>query len=280
MDANNPEHALPAPSPALNPLRGAFRLALILASLLLIPAFLLLIGIGALFGTRGRYAVIMPLTNIWCGMVARLMGLRVAIAGSRHPESRLFVGNHLSYLDILVAGSAIGGVFVSRHDVKDWPVMGIIARIGGTVFLDRASLRSAVASAQGVVDRMHKGARITLFPEGNTTEGGRVDPFKPFMFNTVAGSDVMVQPFAILYTHIANAPTTVANRDFAHWYRPGDPFIPHAWKVLQLRSITVQFRFLPPIPAPVSSQKMVLREYAAELQRRIAEQIPPFPSTE
>ncbi|MBL7987944.1 MAG: 1-acyl-sn-glycerol-3-phosphate acyltransferase [Chlorobi bacterium] len=267
-------------SPSLNVLRGVLRLLLLTPLIVLLPVFILMIGIGALFGTRGRYAVSMALIAFWSRLISWMMGLRVVVRGRRHPDSRLFVGNHVSYLDILVSGSAIGGVFVSRHDVKDWPVMGIFARISGTIFLDRSSLRSAIASAKGMVDKMHQGAHITLFPEGGTTEGGRVDSFKPFLFNTVAGSDVMVQPFVILYTHIAGQPTTLANRDFAYWYNPDEPFLPHAWKVLQLRSITAQFHFLPPLPSPASADKVVLRSYAESVQQRVAALVPPFPVTE
>lgn len=265
--------------PTYSTARGVARLLLILIAMaLLLPFFLIVIGIGSLFGVQSRYGTTMWLTTLWCGTVARLMGLRINIQGERHRDARLFIGNHVSYLDILVSGRTVGGVFVSRHDVRNWPVMGIFARIGGTIFLDRSSLRSAVQSSKMVIDKMHKGARITLFPEGGTTEGGMVGPFKPFLFNTVAGSDVMVQPFVILYTHIAGEPTTLANRDFAYWHRPDEPFMPHAWRVLRLRSITVQLQFLAPLPSPLSADKVILREYAEGMQQRIAEHVPPLVS--
>ena len=145
--------SIPESIPQSTPRAIARLLLLIVVILVLIPFCTLVIFAAGLAGERARYRVVLALTPVVCGLMAWAIGLRVKVAGHRSPQALIFVGNHVTYLDILVAGVGVGGVFVSRHDVKNWPVIGIFARLAGTVFLDRSSLRSAIQSSAGIMER-------------------------------------------------------------------------------------------------------------------------------
>jgi 1-acyl-sn-glycerol-3-phosphate acyltransferase len=246
--------------------------ALVVALLVLLPVCATIITLAGIGGSRARFRVVMLLTPLFCGTVAAAIGLRVTVRGTRDPKAMIFVGNHVSYLDILVAGIGVGGVFVSRHDVKDWPVIGLFARLAGTVFLDRSSLRSAVVSSAGIVERAGQGIRIALFPEGRTSPGVTVGEFKPFLFGAITESRFPVQPFTIRYTHIGRAPIDESNKSLVYWYDPSPELDTHGWTLLKLRYVHATITFDETLVPPPTADKHTVRAFAEELQRRVAEE--------
>lgn len=251
--------------------RAVVRLVLlVIAILLLIPFCTVTVALASLAGERARYRTVMALTPLVCGTIAWLVGIRVRRIGRPDPATLIFVANHVSYLDILVAGMGVAGVFVSRHDVKNWPVIGIFARLAGTVFLDRSSLRSAIASSAGIVERARQGIRIALFPEGVTTPGEGVGSFKPFLFGAMAAENFPVQPFTIRYTSIGDIPITSENKRLVYWYDPSPELDEHGWELLKLKNVQVTIIFHQPLPPPHSSEKTAVREFAEQLQERVA----------
>lgn len=253
-----------------NRVRAAIRLfLLVMAVLLLVPLCALLLGVAGLRGSVARYRLVMFLTPIVCGTFATIIGLRIRVVGHRHGDVVIFAGNHVTYLDILVGAVGVAGVFVSRHDVKDWPVIGLFARLAGTVFLDRSSLRSAIASSAGIVERSRQGIRIALFPEGRTTAGEGVSEFKPFLFGAVAEAGLAVQPFTIRYNHIGDIPLTRENHLLVNWYDPAPSFTSHGWRLLTLRNVRATIEFHEPL-VPSASDKASVRAFVEELHRRVA----------
>ena len=256
-------------------IRGGIRLCLLLiAGLLWIPIATLPIFAASLFGPRMRFRVVTRLTGPFCRTMAALMGLRVRVEGVRRPDVLVFVANHVSWLDILTAGVAVSGVFVSRHDVKNWPLIGIFARLAGTVFIDRSSLRSAVTSSQNIVERTEQSIRVVFFPEGKATAGEEVESFKAFLFGGITERRVPVQPFTILYTHIDEQPVTPENRDLVYWYLPDQNILTHGWNLLKTRSVRAVVRFREPEAPPIDPDREGLRTYVETLRRKVAEDVP------
>ncbi len=256
-------------------IRGTLRLLLLIAAvLLLIPFCTLALFIAGLAGARARYRTVMALTPVVCGTMAWLIGIRLQIIGQPSHKALIFVGNHVSYLDILVAGMGVGGVFVSRHDVKSWPVIGIFARLAGTVFLDRSSLRSAIESSAGLVERAQQGIRIVLFPEGGTTPGDGVGSFKPFLFGAVAQESFLVQPFTIRYRAIGKNPITAENKHLVYWYDPAPSLDIHGWRLLKLKNVQTTIIFHEPVEPPHSSERTAIRRFAEKLQEHVASGLP------
>ncbi|HVZ40856.1 MAG TPA: lysophospholipid acyltransferase family protein [Candidatus Kapabacteria bacterium] len=252
-------------------LRGAVRLLLLLlASVALLVLTSIPIALASLGGRRARFKVVLALTPLFGHVMAFCCGLHVRVVGKRQRDALVFVGNHVGYLDILVATIGVGGVFVSRHDVKDWPVIGLFARLAGTVFIDRSSIRSAVESSAGLAERAREGVRIALFPEGGTSSGDTVRDFKPFLFGAVSAAGFIVQPYVIHYTHIGNVPLTPENRNLVYWYDPAPPFHTHGWRMLKLPSVHATITFLEPVAPPrLESPRESARALAELLHQRV-----------
>jgi 1-acyl-sn-glycerol-3-phosphate acyltransferase len=246
------------------------RILLLLSTLLVLPLCTLLVLGASAFGPRARYDLVMALTPWFCRWILLGFGVRLKLDGRRSREAHVFVSNHLSYLDIFIAGAAIGGVFVSRHDLKDWPGIGWFAQLAGTVFIDRSSLRSAITSSEGIVFRVRQGARITLFPEGRIPEDGQIADFKPFLLGAVAQEGLTVQPFTIVYTHLGREPVTAANHHLVYWNDPTVPLPRHAWRLMKLPFIRARVVFGQPA-MPAGADKRAVREFTEQLRDAVAQ---------
>ena len=113
----------------------------------------------------------------WSQFACRVLGVRVATRGSM-PRSGLLVCNHLSYLDVLALSSIQPCVFVAKREVAGWPFFGWLARSAGTIFVDREHRFSSTAVIDLVHDAIRGGSVVVLFPEGTSSDGATVLPFK------------------------------------------------------------------------------------------------------
>jgi len=166
-----------------HPLRVTFRL-LWLAGELALGALLYL------FHCAFRSAEAAPhLRASWlqwlCRRLLRVFGAQVDLVGAV-PQRGLMVCNHLSYLDIVVLGASAPTVFVAKREVAGWPVFGWFARLAGTVFVNRES-RSQVGQVAGEIETwLSRGALVVLFPEGTSSDGKTVLPFKSSLLEPAA----------------------------------------------------------------------------------------------
>lgn len=94
------------------------------------------------------------------------------------PKSGLLVSNHLSYVDILVIASVTPAIFVAKREVKRWPVFGWFAKLAGTLFVDRERRTRVSQTANEIQEALDQGALVVLFPEGTSSNGETVLPFK------------------------------------------------------------------------------------------------------
>lgn len=131
----------------------------------------------------------------------------------------LYVGNHISYLDIFVLGGWLPGYFIAKSDVANWPVLGKLAKLQNTLFFERNSKRAALQI--GIMeDHLREGGNLILFPEGTSTYGTSVKPFKSSLFKSaeIEEQDVLVQPFTVSYTHCRGKPMNADYRNYFAWY--------------------------------------------------------------
>jgi 1-acyl-sn-glycerol-3-phosphate acyltransferase len=161
----------------------------------------------------------------------------------------LFVSNHASYLDIHVLGALLNGSFVAKQEVAGWPLLGLCARLQRSVFVDRRRGTSA-GQRDAVAERLAMGDSLILFPEGTSSDGNRVLPFRSALLSAaerpIGGRPLTVQPISLAYARHSNMPMGRALRPFYAWY--GDMgFASHLWRVLGLGPAVVAVRFHAPV---------------------------------
>ncbi len=204
-------------------LRAVRRIALALAwTAVAIPIQALLL----LLPGRGRIAF--P-RLYWAGM-CRAIGMKVRVVGQPAAGAGpvLFLANHSSWLDILVLGSTLEACFVSKAEVGSWPLIGIVSRLGRTVFVSRRRGRTG-AEAEQMRARLTAGDNLILFPEGTSSDGTRVLPFRS-SFLAVADAARWVQPISLVYDRLGGLPACRRDRPLFAWYGDMD-IATHLWRL-------------------------------------------------
>lgn len=219
--------------------------ALLLAGL--IATFLFALAPG-----RGADVRLGRLRRTMCRAGCRVLDLRVTIDGAPPAEGALLVGNHVSWSDILVLGSVAPMFFVARHDLVDWPGLGALARLHGTLFLERGRRRQIPQINRAIAERMRRGGSVVLFPEATTGDGSRLLKFHAAHFAAardllVAAPDmvdVRIAPFALAYSHRRGLPLGRAARADVAWYGE-TTLLPHLLHLLREGGADCRLAFAP-----------------------------------
>lgn len=213
----------------------------------------------------------------WHRMMMRIVGVDLVVKGDlSRSKSTLFVANHTSYLDISVLGAVIRGSFVAKAEVADWPLFGILAKLQRTVFVDRRA-RFVNSQREDMRARLEAGDNLILFPEGTSSDGNRVLPFKSALLSVaeieVADTPITVQPVSVAYTHLDGIPLGRHLRPFYAWYGDMDLF-GHLWSMLGMGRVRVVLEFHPPVTiAEFGSRKALTRHCEAAVAAGVAEAI-------
>lgn len=143
----------------------------------------------------------LEINRAWSLKMLRLAGMRLVV---HHDERRvdhgaLVVGNHISWLDIYVVNAWRPTPFVSKAEVRGWPVVGWLAHRLGTIFIHREKRRDAHRTMHEIVERISSGGVVCVFPEGTTSDGLGLLPFHANLFQAAVSAQCVVQPICILY---------------------------------------------------------------------------------
>jgi 1-acyl-sn-glycerol-3-phosphate acyltransferase len=159
-----------------------------------------------------------------------LIGLKVQVVGKVSDKpATLFLPNHSSWLDILVLGSVLRASFVSKSEVGQWPVVGIIAKLGRTVFVSRRRSSTVLREADTMRERLQAGDSLILFAEGTSNDGTRVLPFRS-AFLAAAADAKAVQPISLVYDRLGGLPACRRDRPLFAWYGDMD-IASHFWRI-------------------------------------------------
>lgn len=252
----------------MNGLRSLWRSTAYLSwTLLLLPVQL------AALATRARLATTLPL--FYHRGVRRIIGLDVACRGAPSPaRPTLFVCNHVSYLDVVVLGSLIPGSFVAKHEVAGWPLFGLLARLQRSLFVARRG--AAVVREHGEIGaRLAAGDNMILFPEGTSSDGTRVLPFKSALLAAAerAAGPLAVQPVSIAYPRLDGQPLPRRLLPAVAWY--GDMTLAgHLWRLLGLGRVGAEVTFHPAVDATrFVSRKALAAHCQAAVAAGVAESL-------
>lgn len=177
-------------------------------------------GLGRLAGRSFR-RVSNGIVQVWARLALPTLGLTCTRHGTPMREAGAFVANHSSWIDIVVLQRMAAPHLVSKLEVRDWPGIGFIGRAIGTLFIDRRATAAKLQETE-LRERIRSGDRMALFPEGTSTDGLRVLPFKSSLFAVFYSrglETVAVQPVTITYRPPETLPANFygwwGNMDFA-----------------------------------------------------------------
>ncbi|MBV8393214.1 MAG: 1-acyl-sn-glycerol-3-phosphate acyltransferase [Alphaproteobacteria bacterium] len=241
-----------------SPLRGAFRLlCYLLLTLAVVPIYLL-------FVTLGVRSVVNAMPLLYHRIVCVILGIKVRVHGRRSDVTpTLFVCNHVSYLDIEVMGSLVPGSFVAKAEVATWPFFKTLAKAQRTIFVERTSSKAST-SRDEMLKRLDTGDNLMLFPEGTSSDGTRVLPFRSALFGVAqlrrGEKPIVVQPVAISYTRLDGIPLGRYWRPLFAWFGDLD-LVPHLWQMVCLGETEAMVTFFPPTDIDRLGDRKKLAEF-------------------
>lgn len=218
--------------------------------------------------------------HLYHRVLCRLIGIRVIVRGA--PERGrpvLICANHTSYLDIPVMSAVLPVSFIAKSEVATWPFFGQLAKLQGTVFVERERRTRTHLHRNEIHARIAKGDTLVLFPEGTSNAGNGVLPFKSALMSvaqmSVVGEDgsldtqVMIQPVSIAYTRLHGMPMGRAFRPCFAWYGDMD-LVPHLWEAFRLGPFDAVVEFHDPVTIAEAGTRKHLATYC---QQRVADGI-------
>lgn len=235
-----------------DPLRGAryaVRLPLLFLHLVIaLPITLALINPltqrWVVAGERVDHRVI----RLWSRGMMRIFGWRTRRIGTPLPGAALFVANHVSWLDIELMHSQRVVGFVAKSEISRWPLIGWMARRGGTIYHRRGNTESLAGVLHQMVERLQSGQAVGVFPEGGANAGDTVKTFHARIFQAAVAAEVPVQPVALRYGAGGAAQTIVA-------FAEGENFLQNFWRVLGEPARVAEVYFLEPLPPAIEGRR-------------------------
>lgn len=223
------------------------RINMIVSTLLLIVWCVVMLIINALWKIL-RIPYLEKCYFIFHGGCCRLFNLQCEVQGDISTlRPTLFLSNHISYLDVFVLGKYVPAFFIAKSEVAGWPILGWLAKAQNTLFFERSSKK--VRHQMNIMsEHFDQQGNLILFPEGTSTNGEHVVPFKSSLLQSVESSsqDVYIQPVTLAYTHYKNTKMTREIRDQYAWYATM-PFASHFFNVLGMRRAKVTVMFHKPV---------------------------------
>jgi 1-acyl-sn-glycerol-3-phosphate acyltransferase len=239
--------------------------ALVTPVMALAQMFILRTGIG-----NDRF-----LPRQWHRFVLFVLGFRLHVRGQMSERRPLLIAaNHISWTDIMVAGAVAEANFIAKSEVSGWPMIGQLAHLQRTVFVEREQKRKSGDQAGEIAQRMNDGDPMLLFAEGLTADGNLLLPFKSTLFGAASMAvdrgetdHVFVQPLAIVYTRFHGMPMGRLFRTHAAWI--GDRLLaPHIVQLLKEGAVDVELHFGEPVEYRPGVRR---KDLAREVERRVTD---------
>ncbi len=238
-----------------------FFLILLPYTLILLPVQILLV----VFRLPGWS--ILPRGFFW--LICKMLSLRITVVGKPYRDApTLLLSNHISWLDIPVIASITPVSFVSKSDVKKWPLVGQFAALQKTIFVDRKKRSDSGRTSNAMAARLAEGDAVLLFAEGTSGMGTHVLPFRSALVGAAqaaiadaGAAETVIQPLTIAYTHIHGLPVGRTDRSRIAWV--GNMGV---WDNLKdimgagTKSVTVMFG--QPIPVKADTNRKVVTRLA------------------
>lgn len=180
------------------------------------------------------------LVRAWARYSIWLTNGRLIVQGTPPKAPFVLVSNHLTYVDIPALFVSVDGVFVSKMEVRSWPILGPIVAGVNTIFVDRSRRSDVLRVNEQIAEQLDEKQGLIIFPEGTSTEGADVLPFKPSLLAFPASQGLPVHYATITYrTPEGEIPANIA----VCWGLNGDPFLTHLFRFFGVSSYEIEVRY-------------------------------------
>ena len=202
----------------------------------------------------------MRCVGAWSARMLALLGIGLQASGSVQQAPVLLLANHVSWLDILALNAVQPLRFVSKADVRHWPLLGFMIARGGTLFIERERKRDALRVVHQVAAALQAGAAVAVFPEGTTGAGARLLPFHANLLQAAITSGAPLQPVALRY------------RDAASRFSPSVVWIgatslaESVWQIVRADSLQVCVTLLPAQPSAAGERRLLAEALRSRIQ--------------
>lgn len=199
--------------------------------------------------------------RVWAIDALAHLAIELVVIGKAPPPGpALLVANHLSWLDIVVMLAAQPARFVAKSDIAHWPLVGRLARGGGTLFIQRESRRDAQRVVHHMAESLKAGDRLAVFPEGTTSDGADVLPFHANLFQAAISADVPVVPVALRFEDAVSG-----QRSSAACYVDDDTLHGSLWRTVSAPALRVVLVF----GEPQAAQGRDRRTWAGDVRNAV-----------
>jgi 1-acyl-sn-glycerol-3-phosphate acyltransferase len=239
----------------MNSLRAAWRLARALAHALA--------GLVTILARFPRMTQIQREARVqaWALKMLAVLGIRLELRGQPPVAGpALLVANHISWLDILVMHAARHCRFVSKADVRHWPLIGSLATGAGTLYIERASRRDAMRVVHHMAESLERGEVVAVFPEGTTSNGLELLPFHANLIQAAISARAPAQPVALSFLD-----TRTRARSLAPCYVDDDMLVMSVWRTVSAPPVTAVVQF----GEPQAAQGRDRRTWARDLRSAV-----------
>jgi 1-acyl-sn-glycerol-3-phosphate acyltransferase len=197
----------------------------------------------------------------WAARMLRILGIELRVYGLPPASGPvMLVANHISWLDILVMHAACYCRFVSKADVKRWPLIGTLATGAGTLYIERESRRDAMRVVHRMAQSLAAGDVLAVFPEGTTSDGTHLLPFHANLLQSAISADAPVQPLALSFVDAASG---VPSR--SPIYVDDDTLVGSIWRTIAGPPMVAVLAF----GEPQRAQGRDRRTWAAQLREHV-----------
>lgn len=186
----------------------------------------------------------------WLSKVAKIIGIDLTVHGTPQKSPAFVVANHVSWLDIVIVASVLPVSFLSKVEIRKWPVVGTLAAKSGTLFIHRGSKTGALEAIHLMRERLRAGHSVASFPEAKTTDGARVHAFHPRLFAAAIETKSMIQPVAIRYPHASGVNPIVPFVDNRN-------LVKHAFRIMSTKRTAVELTLCEPISSEGQPRKQL-----------------------
>lgn len=242
----------------MNVIRGTVRLLHLITHLFkgLFLSYTRLHGTQSHDLTQEQHEII----QTWLRRTAEIIGIDIQVHGTPTDAPVFVVANHISWLDILIISSVLPVSFLSKAEIRNWPIVGTLAAKAGTLFIHRGSKNGATQAIELMATKLKAGHSVASFPEAKTTHGIEVHTFHPRLFAAAIETGASVQPVALRYPHEDGAHPHVPFVDDAN-------IINHSFQIMCAKSTLAEVTFC----APLESKNQMRKDIAYSARKAIAQ---------